>query len=140
MTRTAALLVALALGGCATTGQIKPFASDGCSAVPDGNYCDCCYAHDLVYWRGGTAGQRLQADEDFRACLRGKTGGEALPALMYYGVRVGGHPAWPLPWRWAYGWPWGRGYEPLAAEETQVAQSLIERVDEAYPQQVCPRD
>lgn len=31
--------------------------------------------------------------------------------IMWIGVRIGGHPLLPAPWRWGYGWPWGRGYQ-----------------------------
>ena len=50
--------------------EAKParFATDGCSLFPDralvgsADWCDCCLAHDLAYWRGGTESQRLDAD------------------------------------------------------------------------------
>jgi hypothetical protein len=29
---------------------------------------------------------------------------------MYYGVRVGGHPLLPFPWRRGYGWDWPYRY------------------------------
>jgi hypothetical protein len=48
---------------------LHDFKSDGCSLFPDGDlehrdlWCDCCFAHDITYWRGGTQQERKQADE-----------------------------------------------------------------------------
>ncbi|HEU5323093.1 MAG TPA: hypothetical protein VFX28_19970, partial [Methylomirabilota bacterium] len=87
----------------------SPFTTDGCSGWPDGRWQACCVEHDLVYWCGGTAEERRQADARLRACVA-STGRPATAAVMYWSVRVGGHPWLPLPWRWGYGWPWPRGY------------------------------
>jgi hypothetical protein len=87
-----------------------PFTTDGCSLWPDGSWQGCCVDHDTVYWCGGSARERQEADAALRACVvdRGapRTGG-----LMYWGVRAGGHPWLPVPWRWGYGWPWPHGYD-----------------------------
>jgi hypothetical protein len=98
---------------------IEPFTSDGCSVFPDRallskqDWCTCCLAHDLAYWRGGTAQERLKADRDLRSCVLAATRDAALAELMFAGVRSGG-----------YGWKFGRLYEPLSAdEESQAAAS-----------------
>ena len=78
------------------------FATDGCSMWPNGNYGDCCIAHDRDYWDGGTAEDRLASDQRLRQCVAGRAG-KPMATFMFYGVRVGGHPALPFPWRWDFG-------------------------------------
>lgn len=113
----------LSLGACqhAATARLADFESDGCSMVPDGNYYSCCYLHDFSYWPGGTAEARQRADEALQTCVREITGSEALAGAMYKGVRVGGGPDLPTPYRWGYGWPfpYRTDYAPLTPEEQQ---------------------
>lgn len=85
---------------------------------------DCCVAHDVVYWRGGTSDERLGADEALRACVLARTQDAPLAWLMYRGVRAGGVPWLPTTYRWGYGWPFGRGYAPLSPAELQQVQAL----------------
>ena len=97
------------------TESIVPFTSDGCSVVPDGVWGDdawreCCVLHDVQYWCGGSSADRLQSDRQMQQCIAEK-GYPFTGEIMYLGVRMGGHPVWPAPWRWGYGWPWYRGYE-----------------------------
>jgi hypothetical protein len=136
------LMVAL-LSGCASPAQLRPFTTDGCSLFPDRSatsgkdWCSCCVAHDRAYWRGGTADERLKADEALRACVLAKTGDVSLAALMYRGVRLGGLPYWPTPFRWAYGWGYGRFYQPLDDEE----QARADRLEASYERDLastCP--
>ncbi len=72
--------------------------------------------HDLAYWQGGTREQRREAD---RELVRG-VGAEGHPVLarsMYPGMRIGGAPWWPTPWRWGFGWSYPRGYGVLTSDE-----------------------
>ena len=137
------LVLAALLSGCASPAELKPFTTDGCSLFPDRSaasgtdWCSCCVAHDRAYWRGGTADERLQADEALRTCVLAKTGDASLAALMYRGVRLGGLPYWPTPFRWAYGWGYGRFYQPLAAEE-QARADRLEASYEADLAATCP--
>lgn len=101
---------ALARDRCAATESragMPPYAftTDGCSLWPDGAWLECCLKHDLVYWCGGTRDARRAADRDLRACVR-RVSSATNSELMYLGVRFGGHPLWPFPWRWGYGFPW----------------------------------
>lgn len=112
---------------------MAPFATDGCSMFPDrapgggADWCDCCLQHDLAYWRGGTRQERLAADRALAACVRDTSGSALLAALMEGGVRVGGSPYLPTPFRWGFGWPYGRGYQPVdAGEDAQAAQLRME--------------
>ncbi|MBB5212631.1 FAD-binding oxidoreductase [Microbulbifer hydrolyticus] len=107
--------------------EIEPFTSDGCSAFPDGTmeqeelWLECCKAHDYAYWKGGSYEERVAADEALKACVA-KTGQKEVAALMLAGVRIGGTPYLPMDFRWGYGWPVGRGYKALSAEEEEAVR------------------
>ncbi len=124
------LVMSLAPTACAVAKSLKDFSSDGCSLFPDGDFnnrtlwCDCCLEHDIAYWRGGTARQRLQADEQLRACVLTKTQNSTLADMMFAGVRLGGGPIFPNWYRWGYGWDYGRGYGPLSPAELANAAKL----------------
>ncbi len=98
-------------------GRVPPhsFTSDGCSMVPDGTWVACCVEHDIAYWCGGNAEQRREADRGLRACVTDQRS-SCLGETMYLGVRVGGIPWQPFPWRWAYGWDGLHGYDEGADE------------------------
>ena len=87
----------------------NPFTTDGCSVCPDGTWQKCCVDHDKWYWCGGSAEDRKTADGELRACVARES--ENIGRVMWVGVRLGGVPWLPFPWRWGYGWPWPRGYE-----------------------------
>jgi hypothetical protein len=95
MVNNFALLPTL-LTACATIGPLAPFTTDGCSLFPDGSFisntswCHCCVAHDLVYWRGGTAEARLLADRELKACVQKAADNPVVAQSMYAGVRLGG--------------------------------------------------
>jgi hypothetical protein len=95
-------LAARATAACAARGAPlppRPFRTDGCSAWPDANWVQCCVAHDIPYWCGGSPAQRLEADRALRAC-------DFWATVMYWGVRAGGPSRLPFAWRWGFGWPW----------------------------------
>ncbi len=136
--RSALVFVGLLLAVApAIAGDLKPFATDGCSLWIDGPpdrpnlWRHCCVAHDLAYWIGGTRAQRKQADIVLKQCIK-----DAQQPLIadptYHGVRLGGGPYWPSTYRWGYGWDyfsadrlWPRGYKtPSAAEQTQIALQM----------------
>jgi len=112
---------------------LKPFASDGCSAFPDGTFDDqqlwlqCCVAHDFQYWQGGSYEQRRQSDLQLQQCVT-DIGQPKTAELMLAGVRVGGSPYWPTKFRWAYGWPYGRGYDVLSEAELEMVSASIEEL------------
>lgn len=122
---------------------LSPFSSDGCSLFPDGtpgdrsNWCGCCFAHDMAYWRGGTEEERLAADEALRDCVLQRTGDKTLAETMYIGVRAGGHPVFPTWYRWAYGWSYGRGYQPLTAKERALVEKRKEEYSRDHPGGYC---
>lgn len=129
--RVLALLAPLLLAGCAAVGEprsLRPFTTDGCSLFPNGmagvDWCACCEAHDIAYWRGGSEAEREHADEALRRCVLARSGNAELARAMHAGVRAGGVPWLPTWYRWAYGWPQGRGYAALTAAERMEADRL----------------
>lgn len=78
------------------------FESDGCSWFPDGDYRDCCVAHDKLYYFGGIKEERRTADRQLSACVRAK-GHRFLAPMMYLGVRIGGGAWLTTPFRWGFG-------------------------------------
>jgi hypothetical protein len=88
------------------------FTTDGCSRAPDDNWVACCVVHDITYWCGGSKKDREAADQFLKQCVNKQA--DVIGSLFYAGVRVGGTPWLPTPWRWGYGWgDWPRGYESL---------------------------
>jgi hypothetical protein len=138
----ALLLAAALLASCASQHSLRPFTSDGCSLFPDrspigkSDWCACCLAHDMTYWRGGTEQERKLADEQFHACLLAATGDRLLADSMLAGVRVGGTPHIPTPFRWGYGWPADRGYKALTRKEKAMVER--ERLAARHTPGVCP--
>ena len=116
---------------------LNPFTTDGCSVFPDGTWEDrklflnCCTLHDFAYWQGGTVDQRLNADYQFSQCIS-NIGQPELAQLMLIGVRVGGSPYWPTPFRWGYGWPYPKGYGKLNANELQQIKLLTPAIFKVY--------
>ncbi|WP_020414349.1 hypothetical protein [Microbulbifer variabilis] len=86
----------------------------------------CCLAHDYAYWKGGTYEERKLVDEKLKACVVG-TGEDEVALLMLVGVRIGGTPFLPTPFRWGFGWPYLRGYKSLTLEELEA----IRRADKS---------
>ena len=139
------LLTASAFGA-----DLAPFTSDGCSSFPDGTaqkptlWLHCCIRHDFAYWMGGTEAERLHADEELQRCVA-DTGEKDIANLMFQGVRAGGGPMFPTPYRWGYGWPLGRGYQAMTADEIKQVQTrlaeladLIHTFSEALQQREAP--
>jgi len=126
-TLSATLLLSRSSSPRARRRTIATFSTDGCSLFPDhsliskADWCQCCVAHDLAYWRGGTAERELKADRSSaRAC--GESRAQALADLMYAGVRTGGGPHFYTPYRWGYGWPFGRPIGNSPEEEAKASR------------------
>jgi hypothetical protein len=141
-----ALVAPLVLAGCASVAaptSIAPFSTDGCSLFPDrspamqADWCDCCLAHDLAYWRGGPEEARLQADLALKTCVEQRTGNPGLAQTMFLGVRAGGGPLVRTPFRWGYGWPYGRGYRGLTQAESADATAQEEAYRATNPSLQC---
>lgn len=123
------LVLAIVLG-CSTGNALRPFSTDGCSRWPDGTlehrdlWLRCCTEHDLRYWLGGTRVERAEADEALGRCVAA-VGEPEMAALMLAGVRIGGSAYWPTPYRWGYGWSYGRGYRLLTESERDLAERIL---------------
>lgn len=106
---------------------LRAFSSDGCSLSPNGlpfgnaEWVDCCTAHDLKYWLGGTRDDRENADQDLKQCIAEK-GYSEVAAAYFLGVRVGGQPDSQVTFRWGYGWNKIRPYSPLTSAEIQQSE------------------
>ena len=140
---TGILACTLLCNGFASASELDDFWSDGCTLFPDGTlkdrslWCDCCFNHDIAYWRGGSKQERLEADKTLRSCVLARTGNKALADTMYAGVRLGGGPAFPTWYRWGYGWKYGRGYKPLTNEEQKLATDALARYKNTHPYGYC---
>lgn len=136
--------MALLLAACASAGSLRPFTTDGCSLFLDRSpfgetdWCHCCVAHDLVYWRGGTEEARFNADSELKACVQKASGSTLLANVMFAGVRIGGSPYLPTWFRWGYGWPFGRPYGRLTPQEETLALSLEREYRAKNPMLACP--
>ena len=139
-----ALLLAMLSSVGSAKDTLQPFTTDGCSRFPDraligqADWCSCCVAHDLAYWRGGTSEARLNADRELKTCVHRASNNEALAEAMFAGVRAGGGPYFYTPYRWGYGWAFGRPYGPLTAEEEGLASSLEREYLATNPTLSCP--
>ena len=133
------LPVALLVAASVAADELRDFTSDGCSAFPDGTFEEkelwhsCCVVHDLAYWIGGSTDDRKIADHELKTCVEA-VGEPTIAKLMLAGVRVGGTPWLPTRFRWAYGWPYLRGYTQVSEEEAgqveQKMQAALKRVEE----------
>lgn len=92
------------------------FTTDGCSGNiyrtifrQEPPWRNCCINHDKYYWRGGSREKRKEADIGLMRCVAAN-GHPIVAFLMYLGVRIGGHPIFPFPWRWGYGWKYRGTY------------------------------
>lgn len=131
--------------GCATASEIYEFKSDGCSLFPNGTlkdrtlWCDCCFKHDIAYWRGGSRVERKEADKALHACVLERTKNIILADMMYNGVRFGGSASFPMWYRWGYGWKYGRGYQPLTDEEQKQASDKLEEYMKIHTSGFCDK-
>ena len=126
------MLILALVSAPALANELAMFNTDGCSAFPEGSlkdverWQDCCIAHDLAYWVGGTYADRSAADEALAECVA-DTGEPAIAKLMLAGVRAGGSPFLPTTFRWGYGWRYWRGYQPLTDTEKALILDTIDR-------------
>jgi len=136
----------LLASGCATTSpdsQLAPFTSDGCTLfrtdpINEADWCECCIAHDIAYWKGGTREERLEADQALKSCVEAKTGNPELAKLMYEGVRVGGSPYFYNLYHWGHGWGYQGEYRELSlADEAQALLLLTDFRSDDY-EKICP--
>ena len=135
--------LSMGMGGGAGKPHLADFTSDGCSLFPDKNlisnvnWCECCFQHDISYWKGGTATERDDADKALRTCILKTTDDEKLADAVYAGVRFGGSPYFYNWYRWGYGWDYGRGYAPLTDKEREEAEKKLADFFEGQTNLIC---
>ena len=101
------------------------FTTDGCSRWFDESWVSCCVVHDIMYWCGGSDEDRKEADNIIMDCANKKA--SLMGDIIYPGVRLGGLPWLPTPWRWGYGWKeWPRGYEK--SNHTQSIKRILNKL------------
>jgi hypothetical protein len=138
------IVTAAFVAACSSDSTLKPFTSDGCSLFPDKSriagldWCACCVAHDVAYWRGGTFDERKAADVQLRKCVMRKTGNASLARLMFDGVRAGGSPYFYNWYRWGYGWSYERKYQALSPAEAAQAKQLLKEFIDSGAKTACP--
>ena len=101
------------------------FTTDGCTRWFDDSWVACCIVHDISYWCGGSEQDRKEADRELKQCVNSKM--NMMGNILYVGVKLGGHPWLPTPWRWGYGWDdWPKSYEKPGA--SLPVKKLIEKL------------
>ena len=116
--------------------QLKPFTSDGCSAFPDGTFSqpslwsECCFKHDIAYWKGGSFAEKVAADNALAQCVS-RTGSPKTAWLMLKGVKMGGSAYLPTSFRWGYGWQYLRAYKALSSDEKIQIQKQLKKQRQA---------
>jgi hypothetical protein len=129
ITKLLAILLLFSFAGsmAAQLPQSKParevppdFKSDGCSGWPDGDYRECCEAHDLDYYFGGTAKERKESDKRLYKCVRDK-GHKVNAILMLIGVRFAASKWIPTPFRWGFGKKSRKRAKELARQQAEAA-------------------
>ena len=81
------------------------YTSDGCSMFIDGDYRDCCEAHDRAYWEWGRLYKKLVADAFLYACIAERWH-NVRENFMFPAVLIGGNPGFPTKFRWGYWYPY----------------------------------
>lgn len=118
------------------------FVSDGCSLFPDGNYRDCCVAHDRDYYKGGSCKERRASDDRLYQCVRkkGRWYNKFVAPIMWVGVRVLGTSFLPTPYRWGFGKKKKKKKSDPSSTETegpetdQTAEPAVTKPAEAPPE------
>ena len=93
----------------------------------------------MAYWRGGSKGERKQADHALRVCILERTKNKTLAGMIYNGVRAGGSPVYPTWYRWGYGWKYGKGYQPLTDREREWVAARIDGYKKNHPYGYCQK-
>ncbi len=108
------------------------FETDGCTAFPDGNYRDCCEAHDLDYYKGGSFKERRDSDKRLYSCVKSKPSwkNKYRAPMIYLGVRVFGTAWLPTPFRWGFGKKKMKRLAEAANSETKKEEPTVETKNE----------
>lgn len=115
--------------------ELRPFVTDGCTLSPDGTprnrtlWRECCVAHDLRLWGGGTKAQRVAADEELFSCVE-KKAGTTIAKVFLAGVRLGSYSPYKIPAKvWGNAWYERSGYRELPESELLQLLDELARID-----------
>lgn len=129
------ILMSLAVCLSATAGTLRPFTSDGCTFSPDGLprrpvlWRECCVAHDLRFWGGGSRTHRQDADQKLKSCVENKAGA-TIAKLFFTGVQLGSLSPWKFPAKkWGNAWYDLAGYRKLSEVEILSLVDEVEKLD-----------
>ena len=117
----------------ASASELRPFNTDGCTLAPEGTWRDkdkwkqCCVAHDLRLWGGGTKSERKDADLKLRSCMEEKAG-PIIANIFWLAVKAGSYSPFKLANKeWGNAWYSNSGYRSLSHDEID---QLIYQVQE----------
>jgi|AntRauTorckE6833_2_1112554.scaffolds.fasta_scaffold00807_15 hypothetical protein len=89
----------------------QPFRFDGCTLFPDQilgtSFRQACLQHDIAYWYGGSAMERLTADQAFKQAIQAEGFvGRLFQQPIYWSVRLFGDTILlrPLNANWGFGY------------------------------------
>jgi hypothetical protein len=112
--------------------RLRPFTADGCPHFPFGiqypnqeKWNLCCTQHNLSYWKGGTADERMVAAKALRDCIFSQNDANT-SGLVFTGVRAMDTDEATSSRRWGYGWVINRGYTPLT-DDDKVQVTRLEK-------------
>lgn len=115
--------------------ELRPFVTDGCTLSPDGTprnrtlWRECCVAHDLRLWGGGTKEQRVAADGELFSCVE-KKAGTTIAKVFLAGVRLGSYSPYKIPAKaWGNAWYDRSGYRELPDSELLQLLDELARID-----------
>jgi len=119
------------------TPELRPFSTDGCTLSPDGTprnrtlWRECCVAHDLRLWGGGTKIERVAADKELFSCVERKAG-TTIAKVFLAGVRLGSYSPYKIPAKvWGNAWYERSGYRELPENELVQLLDELARIDVA---------
>ncbi len=77
--------------------EVEQIAVNGCDFWLDGNFAECCDAHDVAYANGSSFKEFINSGIDLYHCVSFQTG-YLMAAIMLIGVTIGG----AFVWKWSF--------------------------------------
>jgi hypothetical protein len=114
--------------------SLKTFKTDYCTYFFNGTlsspelWKDCCIAHDLDYWVGGTEVDQQKSDKRLQQCIADK-GVPWVGVIVYRGVRLGHHSPIKNKFHWAWGWEKKKHFEALSKKNITYIKTVLDYVE-----------
>jgi hypothetical protein len=87
---------------------------------------DCCVAHDLRLWGGGTRKERNKTDMKIKSCIE-KKAGPTIARIYFDGIRLGRLSPWNIPsMRWGNAWYAENGKNYWRLTKAQIERLISE--------------